>query len=518
MLVNVINYLDFIKKELYDNNIGEYMETKLEDKKGLNNNLKFGIICLGITIVIAIIMIIIFSNKKGENGEILLLENVKTIYVGEKKKIKVHVSNSSDAILNYKSADENIIKVDNDVIEGVSIGKTSIIISSDIKDVKSISVDIEVKDGGGILYSISYPLGELVIGTNKTFDLNDKITYNPSNGIAHSKTFISSNPTVATISEYGVLTTKKTGTTNITTNVNNRHDSTITVFVISDDNPGEIIRNTDKIVFKENDIKIKKGDTKKIEYDVYPKDSSMKYVSINVEDKNIVSINEDIIKGLNVGKTSISYKTIDNKEYKVNIEVMDDVKILNDEITMEIDTTKDINIGIDDKDLKVSSSDLAIASAEYKDKVLKISAKKVGTAIINIENANKDKETIKVNVVNKNTPVPTPNTNENKDENRGYTVTNLYSTKDLALNSSIKVKEEISFNITDDKIKKLLVCWTDENGDCDPLTEINTVKPITRINNKLYLNNPKMWKVKVLELDSDNKAIKDVDVYYVNVI
>ena len=101
MLVNVINYLDFIKKELYDNNIGEYMETKLEDKKGLNNNLKFGIICLGITIVIAIIMIIIFSNKKGENGEILLLENVKTIYVGEKKKIKAHVSNSSDAILNY---------------------------------------------------------------------------------------------------------------------------------------------------------------------------------------------------------------------------------------------------------------------------------------------------------------------------------------------------------------------------------------------------------------------------------
>ena len=599
-------------------------------------------ISVAVILLISILFIIFFKRDNKVSGEIILSNNIKSIYLTEKKKIDAVVRNYDDAILIYKSSDENILKVDNNIIEGINIGEAKLTISCNIDNIKPVILDIQVIDGGGIINSINFPLGELVIGTDKTFDLDKELIVNPSNGRAGSKIFISSNNDVATISEYGILTSKKTGTTNITTTINNRFNSTITVYVIDDKIDGEIVKNTSKIIFKDDNLKLQIGENKKIDYDVYPENSTIKYGRFFSSDNSIVSIdNEGNVKGLKQGKVTISFKTIDNTEYKTTVEVIDkkievleiqEIKLSENEITIEENNSKDINISVVPSNaalnLKITSSNSEIVSSEIKNNILKITGKKEGVTSLTISSDNGKKDTIKVNVIKKKnettptpSPIPTPIEIDEREitdkdyQDRGYTISTttknlnrtynisleddvdadssiitftsksdkldiivcdylydsekcdinkgvhlkdnvgtyevkgygmhvisvyeigkvkisyyiylakigysydkLYLKKEDAVNNPIKVQTAITFNIDSDKTTKLKVCWVSENENCNPLTELNTVKPITKINNKLYLNNAKLWKVKVIELDKDNNVVRGPDEYYIKVI
>ncbi len=618
--------------------IGENDLQKSNEKK-MDKKILIGII-IAVVLLIAIVVIIMLP-KKSQVGEIILSENINSIYISEKREIDAVVRNYNDAILNYKSSDENVIKFDNNIMEGLSVGKSKITISCNIEGIEPLIFDVNVVDGGGIINESNFPKGELVIGVNKEYNLKDDLIINPSNGKINSITFVSSNTGIASINELGILKTNRTGMTNITTRVNNRFTSTITVFVVDKDVPGEIITNADKIIFKEDTIKINVDDVKTIEYDVYPADSSMEYVTISCSDPKTVSLEEDgNVRGLKTGKANIVYKTIDNKEYKLSVEVVDniidveEIKVSQDDISMNLNTTKEVPVSVipstaKNKDLHIIVSDTKIVSADINNNSLIIKSINVGSTTIILESSNGIKKTIKVSVNNKKEETPKPTVTPtatttpyieereitNKDyENRGYsistttgnlnrtydvsiqdgvfynssvitftskednlniwvcdylfnedkcdvskgvnlkdkvntyeingygmhviavyeegkvlipyyiylqesgyTVNNLYLTKDEANKNSVKNQAVISFNITNDKVSKLKVCWTDATKDCNPLTEINTVKPITKINNKLYLNNPNLWKVKVIELDNNDKSLRDADVFYVNV-
>ena len=611
---------------------------KKNSEKKIDKKVLIGII-IAIVLVIAILIIIFLPKKNNKVGEIILADNIKSIYVSEKKEIVAEVRNYSDAIINYQSSDESVLKFDKNVMEGISVGNSKITISCNIDGVKPLTFDVTVIDGGGIINQANFPNGELVIGVNKEYDLDKEIILNPANGKANSKIFTSSNVDIATVDGLGILKSLKKGMTNIRVNINNSLYSTISVFVIDKDVSGEIIKNVDKIIFKEDTIKINIGDTKKIEYDVYPVDSSMKYVTASCSDSKIVSLDNDgNIKGLKEGKANILYKTIDNKEYKLNVEVVNgtidvvDIKVMEENISLEENSSKEVNINVvpttaTNKELKVKSTDVNIAEVSIKDDTLIINGKSVGETSVIIESNNGIKKTIMIKVLKKNINTPTPvvtvtplpiperKIEESDYDNRGYSistttgnlnrtydisikdeiakdssvitfkskkdnlniwvcdylygddkcdinngvhlieslstyeikgygmhvisvyedgkvlipyyiylvkpgydVTNLYVNKDEAKDNSVKAKAEVSFNITSDKTSKLKVCWVSSFEDCDPLTEVNTVKPITKINNKLYLNNANLWKVKIIELDSSGNTLRGPDIYYINVV
>lgn len=402
-------------------------ELKKNSEKEKNKKILIGII-IAVVLVIAI-LIIIFLPKKNNDYEIALLENIKTIYVSEKKEIKAEVKNQSDAILNYQSSDENIVKFDKNIMEGISVGKSTITITSDIKGVNPLVFEVEVIDGGGIIKEVNFPKGELVIGINKEFDLNNELIINPTNGRFNSKVFISSDPSVASINEVGLLKTKKTGMTNITVNINNYFNSTITVFVVNNDVDGEIITNTDKIIFKEDNLKINVGVSKKIEYDVYPNNSSMKYVTTSCNNSNIISLDsEGNIKGLKIGKATIIYKTIDNREYKLNIEVTDDIIEVDDikvsqELSMNLGDSKELLVDVvpstaTNKELNVKVSDTKILDASMKDNHLVINSKSVGNTVITLTSHNGAETEIKVTINEKEVPIVTvsPTPSNEQDE------------------------------------------------------------------------------------------------------
>ena len=610
------------------------MNTEVKEDKGFHFLFENKIL-IGIAIILIIlIVIIIFAKKSPEKGEIIISDNIKTIHVNEKKKIDAVVKNYDDAIIKYQSSDDTIIKIENDEIMGVSIGKAKVIVSCNISNVEPIELSIEVIDAVEAITEAKFKEGELVIGINEEYDLDKEIIINPSHGKVNSKVFVSSNQDVASVSELGILNTKKEGMTNISVNINNYFNSTITVFVVSSKNTGEIIKNADKIIFKKDSLKLKVGEKEKIEYSLSPENSSAKYLKITSSDEKIATIDkEGNIKALKVGKCYIVAKTIDNKEYQMVVEVYDndilisDIKVETNQITMKENESKNVSIKITPANatntiLIIKSSDSKIVTAENKNNYIIIKALKEGKASITIESTNGIKDTIEVTVNKKeenddttdeivsednvtdedynnrgySISTTTANLNrtykgalksssfENKsiitfkskndklnikicdylygneqcnvssselitDEiyhyevkdygmhviivyeegkvkipyyvylvSKGYTVSNLYSEIDKAKNNPIKAQAEVSFTIEREDIAKLKVCWTDENSTCNPLTELNNVKPITKINNKLYLNNAKLWKVIVLPLDSNDKAVDNPTTYYINVI
>ena len=299
----------------------EELRKESQKKEDFKDKIKTIII---VTLVLTVVIVggYFFFKKISITGEIRLIENIKTIYIGEKKQIKAEVTNFENSVISYASSDERIIKIENGVMEGISIGKATVIISCDRKVIEPLKIEVEVINGGAMISSASFPYGELVIGIDKIFDLNEKIIINPSNGTAKSKIFISSNPEVATISELGILTTIKEGMTNISTNINNRFNSTITVYVISDDNPGEIIKNPNKIVFKEESLKLKVRDSVDLEYSFVPSDADPKYVTFESSNEDVVTVSKDgRIKAVASGGAEIIGKTVDNKEYKIKVDV-----------------------------------------------------------------------------------------------------------------------------------------------------------------------------------------------------
>ena len=182
-------------------------EMQKNDEKKIDKKVLIGIIIA--IILLIVIVVIMLKSKNNKVGEIVLAENIKTIYVSEKKEIVAEVRNYSDAIINYQSSDENVLKFDKNVMEGISVGNSKITISCNIDGVKPLTFDVNVLDGSGIINQANFPNGELVIGVNKEYNLDEEIILNPANGKANSKSFTSSNSEVATIDQSGILKSLK---------------------------------------------------------------------------------------------------------------------------------------------------------------------------------------------------------------------------------------------------------------------------------------------------------------------
>ena len=172
-----------------------------------------------------------------------------------------------------------------------------------------------------------------------------------------------------------------------------------------------------EIITELHHIDLEVGDTKKIEYEIYPSDATNKKVSFITGDKNIAAFNkEGLLVGVSEGETTITLKSSNDVTATVNIKVknkdipVSKVTLNKKKLTLEIGKTetlthKVIPTNATNTNVTWTSSNNSVATVSNG----KVTAKKAGTSTITVKTDDGEKTaTCKVTVNNPKPPTQKP--------------------------------------------------------------------------------------------------------------
>lgn len=134
----------------------------------------------------------------------------------------------------------------------------------------------------------------------------------PDDATDKAVTWLSIDPTIATI-EDGILMAVSEGETNVTvTTVDGGYTATFTITVQAQVEPEpEIVNVTSVVLDQENISLVANGESVILNATVLPDNATNKEVSWSVLDSNIANVENGIVSGLNEGETSVTVTTID---------------------------------------------------------------------------------------------------------------------------------------------------------------------------------------------------------------
>ena len=159
-------------------------------------------------------------------------------------------------------------------------------------------------------YNITLNIGEeqnitaTVLPENATNKIVSWNSVNPNIAIVN-------DGTIKGISAGNTIVTARTSKANITKNIN--------VKVVGENEPINKIE-VSKINVDKDKIELYVGDTEKISYSVEPENATNKKISFSTADKNVAGFNnEGSIVGVKAGTTTISLKSSNNVEAKIEV-------------------------------------------------------------------------------------------------------------------------------------------------------------------------------------------------------
>ena len=157
----------------------------------------------------------------------------------------------------------------------------------------------------------------------------------------------SSDESIATVNDDGVVTGLKEGQVTITVTSSNGISATCIVNVVAE------TVNVNKIVLNPNNISLKVGDTDQIVSKVEPENATERDLVWSSSDSSIVTVDENgVIKGLKPGTATITVKTKDGK-------VSSTCKI-----TVEAIKVSEIVLNLNEMPLKVGKSGQLVATVK----------------------------------------------------------------------------------------------------------------------------------------------------------
>lgn len=245
-------------------------------------------------------------------------------------------------------------------------------------------------------YNITLNIGEeqnitaTVLPENATNKIVSWNSVNPNIAIVN-------DGTIKGISAGNTIVTARTSKANITKNIN--------VKVLGENNTTNKIE-VSKINVSKDKIELYVGDTEKISYSVEPENATNKKISFSTADKNIAGFNnEGSIVGVKAGTTTISLKSSNNVEAKIEVIVKDreievtKVKISKSKVSIDKGSNTTISASViptnaTNKEITWSSSNTKIATVIDG----KINGVGVGEATITAKSANGKEATCKVTV------------------------------------------------------------------------------------------------------------------------
>lgn len=345
-----------------------------------------------------IIIILLFVALKGSGGsknknyvvKIIPEENV-VIPVGGSYNLSATVSSEKGEVINgaaikWSIDNEDIASVDNGVVKGNSYGKamiTAMYVNDEGKTFQ-ISKDVTIADGEATvsLTDVTIPDGELYLPLNDTYQINVAMT--PPNGYVENKTFTSSNPSVATVDNKGLVTSIGEGEATITISVNNgAFTKELKVAVKSDVKEPNITVYPTKVVINSTVTKVKVGKTENLKYSIEPANARSDKLTWTSSDPSILKVdNNGNITGVKEGEATITLSSINDVSSKISITVeidaipVTDIELSVTDVSLSIGETQEISPVI----IPDNATDPKLTFKSSDENVVKVEASEDGTS------------------------------------------------------------------------------------------------------------------------------------------
>lgn len=245
---------------------------------------------------------VLVGNYSKELRSILVTTNYITLAVSNSKQLAVAFtpSDASNKNVFWTSSNPSVATVDKyGVVKAISPGSTIIKATSEDGGYTDTAT-IEVVNYDNIIEekSIAFDSSSYTVGIGSTKSLIPIIT--PSNATFKSVRFESSNPSIATVDENGVVRGLKEGTVSITSTTNRNRLKATTTIIVKYINATSVKVNT-------TNVNLGKNETFTLVATVLPSDATNKKVSYSVSNSNIATIDANgIITGKNTGTTTIT--------------------------------------------------------------------------------------------------------------------------------------------------------------------------------------------------------------------
>lgn len=245
---------------------------------------------------------VLVGNYSKEVRSILVTTNYISLAVSNSKQLAVAFTpaDASNKNVFWTSSNPSVATVDKyGVVKAISPGSTIIKATSEDGGYTDTAT-IEVVNYDNIIEekSIAFDSSSYTVGIGSTKSLIPIIT--PSNATFKSVRFESSNPSIATVDENGVVRGLKEGTVSITATTNRNRLKATTTIIVKYINATSVKVNT-------TNVNIAKNETFTLVATVLPSDATNKKVSYTVSNPNIAIIDANgIITGKNAGTTTIT--------------------------------------------------------------------------------------------------------------------------------------------------------------------------------------------------------------------
>lgn len=265
---------------------------------------------------------VLVGNYSKELRSILVTTNYITLAVSNSKQLAVAFtpSDASNKNVFWTSSNPSVATVDKyGVVKAISPGSTIIKATSEDGGYTDTAT-IEVVNYDNIIEekSIAFDSSSYTVGIGSTKSLIPIIT--PSNATFKSVRFESSNPSIATVDENGVVRGLKEGTVSITATTNRNRLKATTTIIVKYINATSVKVNT-------TNVNLGKNETFTLVATVLPSDATNKKVSYSVSNSNIATIDANgIITGKNTGTATITITPSEGNPATVLVNVKGSIK------------------------------------------------------------------------------------------------------------------------------------------------------------------------------------------------
>ncbi|MBR3660736.1 MAG: Ig domain-containing protein [Bacilli bacterium] len=355
----------------------------------------------------------------------------------------VSPSNATEQTMTFVSSDPSVATVDSKgMVTGIKEGNATITISanngaiSDKADVTVYKVGTSTVVLGEVVKTNNYP-NSISVDESKNLAVGVEVQLEPKIYPADAVddiTWISSNPSVASVNEYGKVTANSVGEATIIAKTVN--DKTATTNVKVGNYVGNYSIKLNEIYITTNYTLLRIGQNKRLYVSYLPVTATSPTVTWSTDNSTVATVDSDgLVKALSTGKTKIHAKAVENEKLfdsctvevagNNNIVPITSISLESSSIEVGVKNTVSITPKINPsnatyKQVAYTSSNPSIATVDENGKVYGVS---VGTATITIT-ANRDvKATVNVNV--KNIPsksVELNSTSETIDINEIFTL------------------------------------------------------------------------------------------------
>ena len=359
-------------------------------------------------VIIALLSWILLSKEDQKIPlEFSLKQKMMEIKIGDS--IAIDYDLNKDATIKWEIEDEKVVTVYSNTIKAVGFGSTTIkgtvtIEDETITDVMRISTYIGSKNSS--INNINVPDGELFITKDESYEI--PIEYDPEDAYITSIEYGTKDEEIANYID-GVVYANKKGMTTIYVTINGTITKKVIVNVIGKKIEPIFSKKVERINIDEDNISLKPGESKKIEYTVEPNNAFIDSIKWESSDSNIAYVDDDEIIAKSSGNATIKL-------------------IINDEISKEINVLVSIPV----TSITINSS-------------LKLSLKVNGTAKI-------DAQVVPANATNKKLSYTSSNSNIVSVDEAGNVIAVALGSGNITIKSlDSNISMDIPFTVTPSK-------------------------------------------------------------------